>query len=57
MRGTVWAVYNAFTYYIDHQRIINSTTGELKPEGQLNAVFNAGRLDRQKAVNKCLLVC
>ncbi len=57
MRGTVWAVYNAYTYYIDHQRIINSSTGELKPEGQENAVFNAGRLDRQKAVDKCLLVC
>ena len=57
MRGTVWAVYNAYTYYIDHQRIINSSTGELKLEGQENAVFNAGRLDRQKAVDKCLLVC
>jgi phage/plasmid-like protein (TIGR03299 family) len=57
MRGTVWAVYNAYTYFIDHQRTLNSTTGELKPEGRENAIFNDGRRKRERAVARCLEVC
>ena len=57
MRGTVWAVYNAYTYFIDHQRTLNSTTGELKPEGRENAIFNDGRRKRERAVVRCLEVC
>jgi len=57
MVGTVWAVYNAYTYYIDHQRTLNKDTGQVKPNALENAVFDSGRIDRQVAVQKCLKVC
>lgn len=56
MVGTVWAVYNAYTYYVDHQRILDNE-GNIKPNARENSVFDAGRVDRQAAVKKCLTVC
>ena len=59
MKNTAWAAYNAFTFWVDHQRCISKTKGLNMTQDQLqtnlsNALMGAGLVDKQKALNLAL---
>tara|TARA_R110002020_G_scaffold149647_2_gene326007 strand:- start:48 stop:1070 length:1023 start_codon:yes stop_codon:yes gene_type:complete len=59
MKNTAWAAYNAFTFWVDHQRCISKTKGLNMTQDQIqtnlsNALMGAGLVDKQKALNLAL---
>jgi len=59
MKNTVWAAYNAFTFWVDHQRPVSKTQGHNMTQDQLqtnlsNSLMGAGLVDKRRALDAAL---
>jgi len=59
MKNTAWAAYNAFTFWVDHQRCVDISKGHNMTQDQLqtnlsNSLMGTGLVDKQKALNLVL---
>ena len=59
MANTVWAAYNAFTFWVDHQRPVSKTQGLNMTQDQLqtnlsNSLMGAGLVDKRRALDAAM---
>jgi len=62
MKNTAWAAYNAFTFWVDHQRPVSITQGLNMTQDQLqtnlsNALMGAGLVAKSRALDTALEYC